>query len=81
MVHLNVFAEMAAEPILLSRAREVGQVFPETRKFKQFTFRSGDILCNDNIVEEDVANLVVVDTAGRVVLAAILACSGPEVSL
>lgn len=81
VVHLNVLAEMAAEPVLLSRTGEVGQVFAETRKFKQFTLRSRDILCDDNIAEEDVADLVVVDAAGRAVLVAILACSGPEVSL
>jgi hypothetical protein len=40
-----------------------------------------DIFGNDHIVKEDASYVVIVDAAGRAVLVAILACSGPEISL
>jgi hypothetical protein len=40
-----------------------------------------DILGNDNIVEENAANFIVVNAAGRAVLGAVLARGRPEVCL
>jgi hypothetical protein len=44
-------------------------------------FGGGEILVDNNIVEKDAPNIVVVDAAGRAVLGAVLASSGPKISL
>ena len=44
-------------------------------------FSLWDILVHNNIVEENAPNIVIVDSAGRAVLGAVLAGSGPKISL
>lgn len=80
-VDLDVFAQVSTEPLLLARGAQVGKVFLQTRQFQQFALGFGQILGDYHIVEEDAANIVVVDSAGRAVFRTVLARRGPKVSL
>lgn len=81
VVDLNVLAEMPAEPLLLARGSQIGKIFLQTRQFEQFALGFGYVLGDDHVVEEDTPDVVVVDSAGRVVFGTVLARRGPEVSL
>ena len=80
-IHLDVFAEVSAEPFLLSGAAEVGDVFLEAGDIQQLVLRGGEILFDNHIVEEDAPNVVVVNASSRTVLGTILARGCPEIGL
>ena len=72
---------MAAEPLLLPRTAQIGQVLLQTRQFKKFVLGCWNVLADDYIVEENVSYIVIVDAAGRAVFVTVLARGSPKVSL
>lgn len=81
MVHLDVFAQMTAKPLLFTRAREIGRVFLQSWQLEQFALGSGEVFGDGNITEENATDVVVVDTASGGVLVPVLANIGPKVGL
>lgn len=80
-VHVNVLAQMALEVFPFVRCSEGAQIVDDAREAHKTTMRLGGVLAYDDILLEDLAYCLLLDTPGGVKVGFELANGGPEVDL
>ena len=79
--HIDVLAHMPPKVLLFPVALQVVMKFAKPRKLEQSGFCLRDIFCYYDFMQQDMRNVVFVDTACEIVLGSVLTNRRPKVYL